>query len=106
MSSEIAGIEIVEQGPPLQQEDRASEASKMISQIASAVENARSANSRTPSPNALEDDRRMVVQNSASALDHPVILRNQRDLINHSMQNETNEVQETEFSFRENHKES
>ena len=48
----------------------------------------------------------MVVQNSASALDHPVILRNQRDLINHSMQNDSSEVQETEFSFREKHKES
>ena len=44
----------------------------------------------------------MVVENSGgSALDHPVILQNQRELTNQSLKNNGTGIEDTEFSFRE-----
>ena len=44
----------------------------------------------------------MVVENSGgSALDHPVILQNQRELMNQSLKTHGTAYEETEFSFRE-----
>ena len=59
-----------------------SQQQNMVAQIASAVENA----------------GRLVVQNSASAHDHPIIIKNQRELMNQSL---NKAAEEDDFSFRE-----
>ena len=85
MSSEIAGIEVVEDAErvhdgasSLPEHTMTSETQRMINQIASAVHQARgeNLNSRSSSPiNHVGTRRRMVVENSGgSALDHPVII--------------------------------
>ena len=44
----------------------------------------------------------MVVENTGgSALDHPVILQNQRELIERSLKAHGSTIEEAEFSFRE-----
>lgn len=106
MSSEIAGIEVIENvhhdDGSMQEHTMTSETQRMVNQIASAVLHARGANSRSSSPNTLGGTRRMVVENSGgSALDHPVILQNQRELINRSLNPQGTTVEDTEFSFRE-----
>ena len=56
---------------------------------------------KSPSPTTFGKNstgRMMLVQNSGSALDHPVILKNQKELTDLSMRNGANEI---EFSFRE-----
>ena len=59
-------------------------------------------NSRSSSPDTLGGTRRMVVENSGgSALDHPVILQNQRELIERSLKTHGSTVDGAEFSFRE-----
>lgn len=56
---------------------------------------------KSPSPTTFDKNstgRMLHVQNSGSALDHPVILKNQKELTDLAMRNGANE---TEFSFRE-----
>jgi len=58
----------------------------------------------TPSPNTTTNRKRLLVENSGSSFDHPLILKSQQELQDHSMAKNLPtgcEETEVEFSFRE-----